>query len=136
MTLAVLSALPQPGLPLFPGFIAQKAETFFVKADRTSTGRAHYAVTSTSTDGAPNTPFMRIDEEHKDTMVFRLVDGREVMRVEKQVHKWSGKSTEYHGCTPDGNKLWHVALHQGLMKTEYRTSPRRLRCRRSIANLQ
>lgn len=67
---------------------------------------------------------MRIDEEEKRTVVFRMPNGQEAMRIVKQVHKWSGKSPEYHGYTPDGRELWHLSLKSGLLRTKYGESHR------------
>ncbi|KAF2676597.1 hypothetical protein K458DRAFT_396757 [Lentithecium fluviatile CBS 122367] len=119
MAFSILQPLPQPGLPLFHGFTAQRPETFFVKADKSYSSRAQYSV-SFMTNGVVGSPLLRIDEEEKRVLVFRLVDGREVMRIVKQVHKWSGNDPEYHGHAPDGSRLWHVVLHRGTCKTEYR----------------
>ncbi|KAF2631101.1 hypothetical protein BU25DRAFT_333315 [Macroventuria anomochaeta] len=115
----MLAALPQPGLVLFPGFTAQRPETFFVKCDSGSSTMAHYQVSFASPTGGPGAPLMRINEEEKKTIIFRLLNGQEAMRIVKQVHNWSGKSPEYHGYAPDGRKLWHLSLKSGLLKTKY-----------------
>ncbi|KAJ4990333.1 hypothetical protein SVAN01_04215 [Stagonosporopsis vannaccii] len=115
----MLPPLPQPGLVLFPGYTAQRPETFLMKADSGSSTQSHYQVSFASPAGSPGAPLMRIDEEEKRTIVFRLPNGQEAMRVVKQVHNWSGKSPEYHGYTPGGRKIWHLSLKSGLLQTNY-----------------
>lgn len=115
----MLAPLPPPGLVLFPGYTAQRPETFLMKAESGSSTLSHYQVSFTSSAGSPGAPLMRIDEEEKRTIIFRMPNGQEAMRIVKQVHKWSGKSPEYHGYTPDGTKLWHLSLKSGLLQTKY-----------------
>lgn len=115
----MLSPLPQPGLVLFSGFTAQRPETFFIKSESGSSIKAQYQVFFASPIGSVGTPFMRLGEEEKNTTVFRQPNGQEAMRIVKQKHHWSGKSPEYHGYTPDGRKIWHLTLKEGLLKTDY-----------------
>ncbi|KAF1928028.1 uncharacterized protein M421DRAFT_63914 [Didymella exigua CBS 183.55] len=89
----MLAALPQPGLALFPGFTTQRPEIFFVKADSSSSTKARYQISVASPAGAPGAPLMPIDEEEKETIIFRLPNGQEAMRIAKQPHRWSGKSS-------------------------------------------
>ncbi|KAH6614093.1 hypothetical protein C7974DRAFT_404495 [Boeremia exigua] len=90
-----------------------------MKADSGSSTKAHFQVSFASPTGSPGAVLMRIDEEEKKTIVFRMPNGQEAMRITKQVHLWSGKSPEYHGYAPDGRKLWHLSLKSGLLKTTY-----------------
>ncbi|KAJ8118360.1 hypothetical protein OPT61_g626 [Boeremia exigua] len=115
----MLAPLSQPGLVLFPGYTAQRSEVFFVKAESGSSTKERYQVSFASQTGGPGAPLMRIEEEEKRTLVFRMPNGQEAMRIVKQVHKWTGKSPEYHGYAPDGSKLWHLTLKSGLLKTKY-----------------
>jgi hypothetical protein len=118
MALPALNPLPQPGLPLFNGFTAQRAESFFVKADKKHSSR--WSVSFVAAGGVPGAPLLNIEEEQKRVIVFRLVDGREVMRIEKKEHKWTGRDPEYYAHAPDGSTIWHLFLHRGLMKTDFR----------------
>ena len=66
-------------------------------------------------------PYLEAREEQRREMVFRTPQGEEVLRVVKQIHKWSGRGEEYHGMRPDGSEAWHVKLHRGLTGTDYGT---------------
>lgn len=89
-----------------------------MKADKKHSSR--YSVTFMSGSGVPGAPLLKIDEEEKRVMVFRLVDGREVMRIQKKEHKWTGRDPEYYAHAPDGSTLWHLFLHRGMFRTDYR----------------
>ena len=115
----MLAPLLQPGLVLFPGFTAQGSETFFVKCESGFLHNSQYQISFASPIGGADTPFMRMSEEEKKIMVFRSPNGQETIRIVKLVHHWSGKSPEYHDYAPDGRKIWHLTLKEGLLRTKY-----------------
>jgi hypothetical protein len=116
---ANLPPLPQPGLPIFPGFMARKPETFLMKATDTWSTKSSSTIYFATPTGQIGTPFVQMKEQKSKNMSFLTMDGREVMRIVKQKHPWSGKGTEYHGMRGDGQEVWHLKLRRGLTKTEY-----------------
>ncbi|KAF2265017.1 hypothetical protein CC78DRAFT_567816 [Lojkania enalia] len=118
MALPVLAPVPQPGLMLFPSFIAQRLETFFFK-EMKSTSKGKQCLISFQSAHGP--AFLQVNEENRKTMVFRMMNGKEVMTIVKQEHHWSGKRPEYHAYSPEGTRIWHLIL-KGSFKTEYRLS--------------
>ncbi|OAL47710.1 hypothetical protein IQ07DRAFT_589885 [Pyrenochaeta sp. DS3sAY3a] len=116
---ANLPPLPQPGLPIFPGFMARKPETFLMKATDTWSTKSSSTIYFATPTGQIGTPFVQMKEQKSKNLSFLTMDGREVMRIVKQKHPWSGKGTEYHGMRGDGQEVWHLKLRRGLTKTEY-----------------
>ena len=113
-----LAPLPQPGLSIYPGFMATKPEVFVAKGRDAWSDKASYLISYSSPSGEPLAPFLEIIEQKKKQISFKTMQGREVMRIVKQPHTWSG--TEYHGMRGDGNEAWYLKLKSSLTKTEYR----------------
>ncbi|KAL1608075.1 hypothetical protein SLS60_003014 [Paraconiothyrium brasiliense] len=111
-----LPPLPAPGLVFHnANYLAQTPVLLLVK-ESPSNWSGRYALTITH-QGAP---YLEAREEQRREMVFRTPTGEELLRVVKQVHKWSGRGEEYHGMRPDGSEAWHVKLHRGMKGTDYR----------------
>jgi hypothetical protein len=112
-----LAPLPQPGLSIYPGFLAKKPETFVVKGRDAWSDRASYLISYSSPTGEPLAPFLEIVEQKRKQISFRTMQGQEVMRIVKQPHTWSG--TEYHGMRGEGQEAWYLKLKSSLTKTDY-----------------
>jgi hypothetical protein len=112
-----LAPLPQPGLSIYPGFLATKPECFLAKGRDAWSDRASYLISHASPAGEALAPFLEIVEEKKKQISFKTMSGQEVMRIVKQTHTWSG--TEYHGMRGEGNEVWHLKLKSSLRGTEY-----------------
>ncbi|KAF2024234.1 hypothetical protein EK21DRAFT_104801 [Setomelanomma holmii] len=98
-----LAPLPQPGLSIYPSYIATKPETFVAKGRDAWSDKASYLVSFATPTGEPGAPFLEIveiEEEHQ------LQDNA------------SGK-TEYHGMRGDSVKAWGLKLKTGWTGTEY-----------------
>ena len=115
-----LPPLPQPGLNVYPGFIATKPETFVAKGRDSWSDKASYLISFSSPTGEALAPFLEIVEQKRNQISFKTMQGQEVMRIVKQKHAFSG--TEYHGMRGDGKEIWYLKLKSGLTKTEYRKS--------------
>jgi hypothetical protein len=114
-----LAPLPQPGLSIYPGYIATKPETFVAKGRDAWSDKASYLISFASPTGEALAPFLEIVESKKKNISFKTLQGQEVMRIVKEVSSWSGK-TQYHGMRGDGVEVWHLKLKSGLTKTDYR----------------
>ncbi|KAH7359818.1 hypothetical protein BKA66DRAFT_472113 [Pyrenochaeta sp. MPI-SDFR-AT-0127] len=114
-----LAPLPQPGLPVFPGFTATKPETFLIKGRDIMYNKALALISFSTPTGEAGSPFLEIKEDKRKEISFRTMDGTEVMRIVKETHPWSGRGTEYHGMRGDGNEVWYLKLHTGLRGTDY-----------------
>jgi hypothetical protein len=113
-----LDPLPQPGLLIYPGFIATKPETFVAKGRDSWSDRASYLISYSSPTGEALAPFLEITEKKRKQISFSTMEGQEVMRIVKEPHTWSGP--EYHGMRGDGNEVWHMKLKSTLKGTDYR----------------
>jgi hypothetical protein len=117
--MAALQPLPQPGLPLIPGFTATAPTSFLTKARSPLSGRAAYSVFYSSPAGEEGAPFLDIFQDHKDTVSFRTPQGQEVMRIVKE-NSWSSwKTNEYLGVRGDGVEVWRLKVKSGWTGTEY-----------------
>ncbi|KAF1850579.1 uncharacterized protein K460DRAFT_423065 [Cucurbitaria berberidis CBS 394.84] len=96
-----LAPLPEPGLRLFPGFTAQKPETFLMKGSRLRGYKPSFLVSHSTASGESGTPFLKIRGKNRAFVTmqakFLTMDGEEVMRIDKQIH-WNGP-VEYHELT-------------------------------------
>ncbi|KAJ4288929.1 hypothetical protein N0V90_011270 [Kalmusia sp. IMI 367209] len=111
-----LPPLPSPGFILHhPAFVAQVPTLLHIK-ESNSVWTCKAALTITQ-QGAL---YLEGREEKRREMVFRTPQGEEVLRVVKQIHKWSGRGEEYHGMRPEGSEAWHLKLHRGMRGTEYK----------------
>ncbi|KAH8725648.1 hypothetical protein GQ44DRAFT_706891 [Phaeosphaeriaceae sp. PMI808] len=115
----MLPPLPQPGLSIYPGFMATKPERFIAKGRNSWSDRTSYLISYCTPTGEPLEPYLEIIESQKKQISFKTMQGQEVMRIVKQTHSWSGKGAEYHGMRGDGNEIWHLKLKQGWSGTEY-----------------
>lgn len=112
-----LPPLPQPGLSIYPGFIATKPETFVTKGRDSWSDKASYLISFAGPNGEELSPFLEIKEERRKNISFKTMKGQEVMRIVKQTHMWG--SPEYHGMRGDGKEIWYLKLHSGLTSTDY-----------------
>lgn len=113
-----LPPLPQPGLNIYPGYIATKPETFVAKGRDSWSDKASYLISFSSPTGDALAPFLEIVEQKRNQISFKTMQGQEVMRIVKQKHAFSG--SEYHGMRGDGKEIFYLKLKSGLTKTEYR----------------
>lgn len=115
-----LTPIPAPGLVVFPGFTATKQERFIVKQCSEWKTDNRFKVHFATPTNEPGAPFLEINELQRNKLIaFTTPDGNEVMRIQKEPHKWSGKDPEYHGITPHGQEAWYLKLHMGLRGTTY-----------------
>ncbi|KAJ4364488.1 hypothetical protein N0V83_009082 [Neocucurbitaria cava] len=128
MAAANLAPLPQPGLPIFPGFTAQKPCTFLMKGQDLWSNKASFLISHASPSGEAGAAFLEIREREKNQISFLTTggggdgDGREVMRIVKKCHSGWSKSksgTEYHGLRGDGTEAWCLKLHSGWSGTDF-----------------
>ncbi|KAH7072138.1 hypothetical protein BKA63DRAFT_63364 [Paraphoma chrysanthemicola] len=113
-----LQPLPQSGLSLYPGYLATKPETFHVKGRNAFSGKASYLISYASHSGEALTPYLEIIQDKKGNIIFKTLQGEEVMRIVKEVVSWSGKTT-YRGSKGDGVEMWNLRLKTTLRRTEY-----------------
>lgn len=85
-----LPPLPQPGLSLYPGYIATKPESFIAKGRDSWSDKASYLISFCSPTGEALAPFMEIVETKKNMISFKTMKGQEMMRIVKERHSWSG----------------------------------------------
>src|SRR5947209_5050999 len=60
-----LPPLPQPGLPLFPGFTARKPETFLMKGRDTLSSKASALISFATQMGEVGAPFLELKEDKR-----------------------------------------------------------------------
>ncbi|PVH92226.1 hypothetical protein DM02DRAFT_605627 [Periconia macrospinosa] len=108
------SPLPQPGLIVFPGFIAQKPESFFMQEEKVWTLSDSLLVSFASGE-----PFMKVKCPSRKETVFCTTQGQEVLRITKRKHHFTGKGSEYRGIRPDGSEAFYLALQRKLTETGY-----------------
>jgi hypothetical protein len=116
-----LTPLPSPGLTLYPGFTANKPETFIMRERNILSSKNSFLVSFATPLGEPSTPFLEICENAPKELSFKAMNGQEVMRIVKKTHSWSGRGPEYHGMRA-GNEVWYLELHHGWEGTDYSKS--------------
>lgn len=121
-----LAPLPQPGLPIFPSFTAQKPSTFLMKGRDLWSSKASFLISHASPSGEAGAAFLEIREREKSQISFLTIGGdgggKEIMRIVKECHSgWSkNKSgTEYHALRGDGTEAWYLKLHSGWSGTDF-----------------
>jgi len=112
---AALAPLPQPGLMLFPGFVAQQADSFLIKATSKHFTREHYIVTSKHSG---QTLFDVEQEKSSGDVVFKqAATNTEIMRIKKE-ESFMGTKVVYKGLLPDGTEKWSLRLKESMWSGE------------------
>lgn len=81
--------------------------------------KASFLISFANPVGEAGTPFLELREDTRNNISFKTLDGKEVMRIVRQKHNWSGKGAEYHGMRGDGNEVWYLKLNRRLKGTDY-----------------
>lgn len=84
--------------------------------------KASFLISFATPTGEATAPFLELKEEKKNIIIFRTMDGREVMHILREKPTWSGKGSVYHGMRGEIEEVWGLKLRRGLKKTEYGTS--------------
>lgn len=118
-----LAPVPQPGVQLFPGFIARKPEALIFRESFKSWSKERTTVSFRTASGEPGKAFLELECPSRKLYSFKS-NGKEVMRIMKEAHSMSlTKSPEYHGYAPNGQKMFNVRLKvkaMGFGRTEFR----------------
>lgn len=113
-----LAPMPRPGLPLYPGFRAERPETFLFKGRDLWSNKASFLISHATPDGEAVAPFLELKEESKNNIIFRTLDGMEVMRIIRNSPTWSGKGAKYYGMRGP-EEVWQLRLMRGVTGTDY-----------------
>ncbi|KAH9870975.1 hypothetical protein J1614_006549 [Plenodomus biglobosus] len=113
-----LAPMPYPGLTIYPGFTAEHAETFLFKGRDLLSNKASFLISRATPSGEVLAPFLELKEETKDNIIFRTLDGQEVMRILRNSRSWSGKGAKYYGMRGQ-EEIWQLRLVRGLKGTNY-----------------
>ncbi|KAF1835948.1 hypothetical protein BDW02DRAFT_567552 [Decorospora gaudefroyi] len=115
-----LPPLPVPGLSLIPNFTAQRPEIFVLKAQDRHLGRASMLISACDPKGHAGAPFMQLNEESSHNVVFRTMEGQEVMRIMVDRHSWFSHKTEYKAVrSADAVPIWDLELKTGWRVPKY-----------------
>lgn len=113
-----LAPMPPPGLTLYPGFRAERPETFLLKGRDLWSSKASFLVSYATPSAEALAPFLELKEESKNNIIFRTLDGVEVMRIIRNNPTWSGKGAKYYGMRGP-EEAWQVRLMRGVTGTDY-----------------
>jgi hypothetical protein len=113
-----LTPVPAPGFTLIPGFTAQQPETFITKErDTWKWKQCSYTVSRPTSDGKPGNPYLEIVGQSRKEVIFKTVEGRELMRIAKENRLL--KAPVYHGISPEGNELWSLVAKSGFSREKW-----------------
>lgn len=119
-----LPAMSLPGLVIIPHFTAQAQQAFLLKAQDQLLGKAASLVSSITPNGDVGAAFLQLKEEEAHTVVFRTMEGAEVMRINVERHNMFRHKTEYKAVrSSDAKVVWEVELKTGWRVPKYGESP-------------
>ncbi|CBX99255.1 hypothetical protein LEMA_P084940.1 [Plenodomus lingam JN3] len=113
-----LAPMPPPGLMVYRGFMAEQPETFLFKSRDLWSSKASFSISRATPSGEVLAPFLDLKEGPRDNVVFRTLDGYEVMRIIRNRRSWSGKGAKYYGMRGE-EEIWQLRLVRGLKGTSY-----------------
>ncbi|KAF2849474.1 hypothetical protein T440DRAFT_469240 [Plenodomus tracheiphilus IPT5] len=113
-----LAPTPHPGLTVYPGFTAQNPESFLFKSRDLWSNKASFLISHATPSGKALAPFLSLKEESKDTIIFKTLNGQEVMRIIRNSRNWTSKGAKYYGMRGE-EEIWQLRLVRGLKGTNY-----------------
>jgi hypothetical protein len=113
-----LTPVPSPDFSLISGFTALEPSTFLTKERDTWKWKAcSYTVSRATADKKPGDPYLDIVGLSRKEVMFKTVDGREIMRILKENRLL--KAPVYHGMSPEGEEIWRLIAKSGLLKEKW-----------------
>jgi hypothetical protein len=115
--ISILNPLPNSGVSVFPGYVAQKQETLIMKRTNRHWTRESWDVTFPSPAGGPGADFMKVDQLKSQHYAITDTAGSELCQIHKERHSFH---PNIYRAKNGSNVLWELKIKEhSFHPTEY-----------------